>query len=336
VITIIVNNYRLPEGSEIMEETNLIAVPYQAPAPLNINAQNLIDSFFAGKSPKTVEAYKKDLQDFQKFLGEKTEREAATKFVRVSLGEANSIALQYRQHLIERGLQATTINRRLAALRSLTQMARTLGIITWKLEIRNQKTQSYRNTAGPGKTGVQKLREEISRRTDAKGLRDKAILHLLYDLALRRSEVVGLDLADVDSERGTLQILGKGRLQKETLTIPTRTRKILKAWLAVRGGWEGPVFINFHHDGTIKGKRLTSDGLYYIIKHLGKKTGQKVRPHGLRHTSISEAVRKTQAIGMDVTKVMKFSRHKNLNTLQVYVDAVEGAQGEIAELVAMD
>ncbi|MGO9571731.1 MAG: hypothetical protein ACLP5H_29750 [Desulfomonilaceae bacterium] len=56
----------------------------------------------------------------------------------------------------------------------------------------------------------------------------------------------------------------------------------------------------------------------------------------LQHTSISEAVRKTQAIGMDVTKVLKFSRHKNLNTLQVYIDGLEGAQGEIAELVATD
>jgi integrase/recombinase XerC len=239
----------------------------------------------------------------------------------------NIVALQYRKHLLEGGLQATTVNRRLAALRSLSAMARILGMIAWKLEIRNQRTEVYRDTRGPGKTGVQKLREEISRRTDAKGLRDKAILHLLCDLALRRSEVVGVDLEDVDLERGTLQILGKGRLQKEFLTISTRTRKTLKAWMDVRGDWEGPLFVNFHHNGSIKGKRLTSDGLYYVVKHLGKKTGQKVRPHGLRHTSISEAVRKTQAIGMDVTKVMKFSRHKNLNTLQVYVDAVEGAQG---------
>ena len=52
------------------------------------------------------------------------------------------------------------------------------------------------------------------------------------------------------------------------------------------------------------------------------------------HTSISEAVRKVQAVGMDVTKVLQFSRHKDLKTLQVYIDSVEDVQGKIAELVA--
>jgi integrase/recombinase XerC len=158
----------------------------------------------------------------------------------------------------------------------------------------------------------------------------------LFDLALRRSEVVGLDLGDINLTTGTLQVLGKGRLQKETLSLPKRTQEILREWIEARGDFEGPLFLNFHHDSSIRGKRLTADGLYHIIRDLGNRTGQKVRPHGLRHTSISEAVRKSQAIGMDVTKVLKFSRHRNLNTLQVYIDAVENAQGEIAELVAAD
>ena len=104
----------------------------------------------------------------------------------------------------------------------------------------------------------------------------------------------------------------------------------------VQGRWGRPPVHKLPPQRQVNGKRLTCDGLYYVVKDLGTKTGQKVRPHGLRHTSISEAVRKTQSIGMDVTKVLKFSRHKNLNTLQIYIDAVEGAQGEIAELVAMD
>jgi|SRR5271157_2984444 len=321
-----------------MEEKGLIEAPRQPAVSLNaIDTQSLLDSFMSGKSQKTVQAYRSDVQDFQRFVGAETEKEAALRFIAGSLGEANSLALQYRQHLIDRGLQPTTVNRKLSALRSLCDMAYTLGMINWKVRVKNQKIVSaMRDTQGPGKSGVQKLREEIAKRTDAKGMRDKTILHLLYDLALRRSEVVGIDLEDVDLDRGTLHILGKGRLQKEMLTLPTRTRKILKDWMNVRGDWTVPLFVNFHHNGNIKGKRLTPDGLYYIVKNLGKKTGQKVRPHGLRHTSISEAVRKTQAIGMDVTKVLKFSRHKNLNTLQVYIDGVEGAQGEIAELVATD
>lgn len=172
------------------------------------------------------------------------------------------------------------------------------------------------------------------RLSDPKGLRDKVLLHLLYDLALRRAEVVSLDLEDVDLVTGTLRILGKGRLQKERLTLPARTRQVLAEWVEVRGNEDGPLFINFHHAPGIQGKRLSSTSLYRIIRELGTRTGQKVRPHGLRHTSISEAVRRVQAVGMDVTKVLQFSRHKDLKTLQVYIDQVEDAQGKIAELAA--
>lgn len=304
----------------------------------NFQADELVRAFFSGKSPKTIEAYRRDLNDFRVFLQATDMNHVAKIFFSGGLYKANHLALKYRTFLSDdKKLQPTSVNRKLAAIRSFVDMANTLGMITWKIQIKNQKTiSSLHDTAGPGKTGVQILRDESAKRTDPKGLRDRAILHLLSDLALRRAEIVGLDLEDVNLTTGTLRVLGKGRLQKETLSLPKRTAKILLEWIEVRGDFEGPLFVNFHHDDNIQGMRLTSDGLYFIIKDLGAKTGQKVRPHGLRHTAITEAVRKTQAIGMDLTKVLKFSRHKHLNTLQVYIDAVEGAQGEIAELVASD
>ncbi|MGO8880364.1 MAG: tyrosine-type recombinase/integrase [Desulfomonilaceae bacterium] len=326
-----------------MFSKELILSPYtNAEEPVatstNFEADELLQAFFSGKSPKTIEAYKRDLDDFRDFLQATDMNDVARIFFSDGLYKANLIALKYRTFLSEqRRLQPTSVNRKLAAIRSLVDMANTLGIITWKIRIKNQKIfSSLHNTAGPGKTGVQMLRDESAKRTDPKGLRDRAILHLLSDLALRRAEIVGLDLEDTNLGTGTLRVLGKGRLQKETLTLPKRTTKILSEWIVARGDFEGPLFINFHHSDHVQGKRLTSDGLYYMIKNLGKKTGQKVRPHGLRHTAITEAARKTQAIGMDLTKVLKFSRHKYLNTLQIYIDAVEGAQGEIAELVATD
>lgn len=301
-----------------------------------IKTQDLLDAFFSNKSEKTILAYRRDLEEFREFLRARDIDEAARTFLSQGLYNANHVALKYKSHLVEtRKLQPTTVNRKLAALRSLTDMAYTLGMINWKVRVKNQKIESTsRDTRGPGKTGVQKLREEIEKRQDPKGLRDRALLHLLHDLALRRSEVVGLDLEDLDLESGTIRILGKGRLQKETLSLPTRTRKILSEWIAVRGHAEGPLFPNFHHNPNIQGNRLSGTSVYRIIRDLGTQTGQKVRPHGLRHTAISEAVRKVQAVGMDVTKVLQFSRHKDLKTLQVYIDQVENAQGKIAELVA--
>ena len=181
-----------------MYSKELILSPYQkiedsiAP-PTDFQADELLQAFFSGKSPKTIEAYKRDLDDFRRFLGVSDMNDVAKIFFSDGLYKANLIALKYRTFLSEqRRLQPTSINRKLAAIRSFVDMANTLGIITWKIRIKNQKiVSSLHDTAGPGKTGVQMLRDESAKRTDPKGLRDRAILHLLSDLALRRAEIVG-------------------------------------------------------------------------------------------------------------------------------------------------
>src|SRR5208337_3116489 len=113
-----------------MEANGLIQIRQEVPVSLiEMQTKILLEAFYSGKSQRTIEAYKRDWQDFQRFLGAETEREATLNLLGGSLGQANSLALQYRQHLIDRGLQPTTINRKLAALRSLSDMAYTLGMV---------------------------------------------------------------------------------------------------------------------------------------------------------------------------------------------------------------
>lgn len=127
----------------------------------------------------------------------------------------------------------------------------------------------------------------MERRGDKKALRDRAVLRLLYDLGLRRSEVVGLDVDDLDLDAGTVAVLGKGRTQKSSLTLPGPTKEAIRQWLELRGMELGPLFINF--DRARKGCRLTGTSLYRIVRSLGEQVGLRVRPHGLRHTAITEA-----------------------------------------------
>jgi len=117
--------------------------------------------------------------------------------------------LAYRTNLTDRQLSPATVNRRLAALRSLVTLGRTLGLVPWTLEVPGLKTQAYRDTRGPGIKGVRRLLRATTARTDAKGVRDHAIVRLLFDLGLRRAEVVGLDVADVDLELATLAVRGE-------------------------------------------------------------------------------------------------------------------------------
>jgi len=316
-----------------MEETGLIAVPNKGPIALKMDVKALLESFYSGKSQRTIEAYKKDWQDFQRFLGVDSEGEAVDLFLSRSPGEANSIALQYRKSLLERGLQATSVNRRLAALRSLTQMARTTGIITWKLEIKNQKAEPYRDTKGPGLDNFKRILSLTEDRGDIKGIRDKAILRLLFDMGLRRGEVVSLDVEDVDLEGKTIDVLGKGRTQKILLSLPGPTIAALDEWLKVRGDFPGPLFLRLDR-AKKEDTRITGKAVYLLVRRLGEKIGIKTRPHAIRHSAVTEAVKKAQKNGMDLEEVLDFSRHKDVRTLMMYRDRERNVQGKLSELVA--
>ncbi len=299
--------------------------PLAAPSP----ARRLVESFLGGRNPRTLAAYRQDLESFRVFAGAETLNEAAEMLLSRGLGEANALGLAYRTSLVERSLSPATVNRRLAALRSLVRLARTLGLVPWTLEVGSVKSEAYRDTRGPGRTGFRRLLDELDERRDAKGKRDRAVLRLLFDLALRRGEVVSLDFEDVDLEAGTLDVLGKGRTEKSRLTLPEPTKAALVSWLETRGTEPGPLFVNFDHAG--KGRRLTGRSVCRLVRRLGEAAGLKVRPHGLRHAAITEALDLT---GGDVRKVQRFSRHRDLRVLNRYDDNREDLAGEVARLVA--
>ena len=149
----------------------------------------------------------------------------------------------------KRGLPATTINRRLATLRSLVKLANTHGLVTWTLSVKNVPVQPYRDTCGPGRDGFRAMLEAAGAQPGPKGLRDVALLRLLHDLGLRRSEAVRLDIEDVDLPGNRIFLLGRGRSRKEPVSLPEPTRAALAAWLEARGSEPGPLFVNFDRAG---------------------------------------------------------------------------------------
>jgi len=301
--------------------------------PVVAGGDRLLDSFLSGRSERTRKAYTQDIEDFRRWAGCESQSEAVRFFLGSGQGSANGMALDFRNALLEKGLSPSTINRKLAALRSLVKLGRTLGIISWALEIPSLKVEAYRDTSGPGRSGFSSMFSKVRERKDAKGIRDVALLRLLFDLGLRRGEVVSLDLEDVDAENSRLMVMGKGRLQKEALSLPSRTMEALLEWIAVRGLEAGPLFFNL--DRAKKGgKRLSGTSLYRIVRDYGKEVGLKTRPHGIRHTAITEAVKVAHENGIGLDEVLQFSRHKDVKTLMIYRDRERNVQGQLAGLVA--
>lgn len=299
-----------------------------------IDVEQLLKSFLAGRSKLTVKAYSQDLADFRSFTGEPTLDGAARRLLSASHGQANMLALSYKTHLGERKMAPATINRRLAALRSLVHLARTFGMVTWTLEVQNVKGEPFRDTKGPGTQNLARLRLVIEDQIPSKAARESVMVRLLYDLALRCGELVSLDLADVNLNDGTIAVRGKGHHAKQILTMPEPTKLAMETWLKIRGFEPGPLFINF--DRAKKGKRLTTVSVYRIIRDLGREIGIKLRPHGLRHTAITEACKLAQANGYGLEEVLDFSRHsrKSIAILMVYRDQERNIQGKLASMVA--
>lgn len=314
--------------------TDLIALAeLPAVASAGRAQERLLDAFLAGRSVHTMHAYRRDVADFATFLGVPGADLAAQVLVSRAHGDANAIALAYRAHMRERGLSPATINRRLSALRSLVKLANVLGMVSWSLEVDNAKAESYRDTRGPGTDTVKAMIQAAAADRTARGLRDVAILRLLHDLGLRRSEVVGLDLEHVELVgRPRVWILGKGRAQREALTLPAATAKALGRWVEARGSMPGPLLTHIDKHGNARG-RLKGDGLYYVVREYGAKVGVsvKVRPHGLRHTAITCVLDRSNG---DIRAAQRFSRHKDVRTIARYDDNRQDLAGAMASLIA--
>jgi integrase/recombinase XerC len=202
----------------------------------------LVNLFLAGRNPRTLAAYQADLEDFRRYRRAPTLANAAHWLLEDPPIVANEFARIYQSKMIERGLQAATVNRRLATLRSLVKFANTLGLVSWTLSVENVPVPPYRRTGGPDRDEFRAMLEAARAQPGPKGLRDAALLRLLHDLGLRCGEAVRLDIEDVDLPGNRIFILGKARAQQEPVTLPVPTKAALAAWLDVRGPEPGPLF----------------------------------------------------------------------------------------------
>lgn len=298
--------------------------------------QDLLSELLAAKrSVRTRHAYAKDLKDFfETISNSEPTPEMVGYFLRLEQVEAVALVSQYKAKLIERGLKEATVNRRLSAIKALVRYARQLGKCHFTLEeVKNEKVKKYRDTTGISRANYHKLLHEIDRST-LKGVRDYALLRLLWDNALRRGEIESANIGDFDSGAKTLRILGKGRgTEMEIISLANSTVDALCAWLRERNEWnhKAPLFIAL--DPAHRGHRLTGSAMYWIVDRYCKQAGIKkqMSPHRVRHSSITAALDATDG---NVRKVQKLSRHSQIETLLVYDDNRHNDQLEISEILA--
>lgn len=296
--------------------------------------RDIVTELLADKrSVNTRYAYQKDLRDFFASMGRELSPATVAEFLSLTQYEAIALVLKYKAQMIDRGLKEATVNRRLAAIKSLVKHARKVGMCTFSLEdIKGEKAVKYRDTTGVSREVYRAVLAQCDRSAVA-GKRDYALLRLLWDNALRRGEVAKASVRDFNPTNRTLKILGKGKgTQVEVIDLSKPTTEALLEWLATRKPKaDAPLFCSL--DPVKNGHRLTGEGIRKIVVKYCDLAGvnKQMSPHRIRHSSITAALDATDG---NVRKVQKLSRHANLQTLLVYDDNRQKLQMEITELLA--
>lgn len=311
-----------------MEETSL------APTlPRGVTADRLralADDFFGSLTPRTRATYQGNLAAFARFMDAPSVSEAIGTLLRSDAGAAFTILNRWKTDLLASGLSGATVNSRMAAVRSLLGFANDCGLIPWRVKVRKAPSES-KDMRGPSPDQMKALfaacegDEPINRR-------DRALLRLLYNVALRRAEACSLDVGHVDFDRRVLSVLRKGRTVRVDVAMPESVVRALREWIAVRGDAAGALLHNF--DPTAKASvALTDDGVTNILHRIARKAGldpRKVRPHGLRRSGITRAL---VAMNGNITRVMAFSGHKSPAMVIRYNDAQNDVAREVADAV---
>ena len=287
------------------------------------------------RSPNTRRAYERDVNDFfQTMTGNLATPDLVEQFLSMSRPQAVAIVLDYKAMLVTKGLAEATVNRRLAALRSLVKFARRIGKCEWDLgDVEGETIIPYRDVSGVEPFQIAAMFKTPDQTTEA-GKRNYAILLLLWENALRRGEVVSCNVKDFDREARTLTILGKGRgTQKETITLTERATEAIVAALNCRTLplHHEPLFIALSNAHT--GHRLSGEAISYIVQAAAKGAGieKKMSPHRMRHSSITAALEATNG---NVAKVQKLSRHAKVETLMAYEDRRTNQQKEVSDILS--
>jgi integrase/recombinase XerC len=300
-----------------------------SPVSPSIDWDRVLSDWLATKrSPHTQKCYRLDIENFLADLGTEL-----GKFLSLDRFEAYALVSRYKGELIQKGLKSATINRRLAAIKSLVAFSYNCGHCEFMLEaVKGEKLCAYRDTTGIDPEAFKRVLSAIDR-TSLKGIRDYALLMLLWSNALRRSEVSKANIGDFDPAAKTLRIFGKGKgNNSEFVSLGSGTVMAIEAWLEARGETNPDKALFCSVNAGYRDGRLCTQAIYTVVKERCQSAGitKVMSPHRIRHSAITSAL---EATGGDVRRVQKLSRHSSLNTLLIYDDNRRNHQGEVTDIL---
>ena len=268
-----------------------------------------------GLSTNTVDAYRRDLRAYLVFLGKRSLEnpgEIDEKVIRSFLASVS--ASTHGED--EAPYRSASVARRLSAVRSFHRFLLREGATTDNPARAVVQPRVPRGLPRPLSIDDMAALLDAPATGTPEGLRDRAILELLYGAGLRVSELVGLDVDDVDLEEGAVRVLGKGGRERE-VPLGTFGREAVSAYLSrarptiASAGSRGALLLNLR-----SGTRLVRQSVGRIVAAGADAVGidKRVTPHTLRHSFATHLLEG----GADVRVVQELLGHASVATTQVY------------------
>lgn len=247
-----------------------------------------------GLSPRTLEAYGRDLKGLQTFLHDKT--------------PTSSTIVEYFEQLKNRGIASSSICRALVAIKVFYRF------------LKREKRIEVNPTAYLESPKMWQLIPEVMTeaevtqflaapsKDDFIGARDRAMLHLMYASGLRVSELCGLNIGDVSDD--FIRVKGKGGKERIVPVAPVAVQELDYYLVNFRKEGDGPIFI------TQRGTRLSRIGVWERVKYYAEKIGlnKSISPHTLRHSFATHLLEN----GADLRIIQELLGHANIATTDRY------------------
>ena len=258
------------------------------------------------KSMNTVESYKRDVTQYITYLNESGIQDAtlATK----------TTVLSYLLALQKKGKATSTVSRTLASLRSfylfMMQNGRVSSNPTSNLEAPHVEKKAPQILAGDE---VERLLEQPDT-SDNKGVRDKAMLELLYATGIRVSELINLDITDINISMSFIRC--RGGKKERIIPMGNKAKEALENYIKnarvymLKNKNETALFVNCN------GMRLSRQGFWKLIKHYRSAAGiqAEITPHTLRHSFAAHLLEN----GADLHSIQEMMGHADISSTQVY------------------
>lgn len=265
-----------------------------------------------GQSPRTSEEYARDVELFGAFLEPGQPKTAP--FLKLASAMPGDVRRFVMELMGPRKYTPTSVRRKIAALRSYYGLQKREG----------RRPDNPASDVPPPKAPkrlpqvmsepevTRLLRTRVAGKNDFQRLRNSAIMELLYASGIRRAELVGLNLSDVDLERRVMRVIGKGNKQRAVF-LNVSAAEAIRSYLAVR-----PRTVDEALFVSRRKSRLSHRQAWVIFREFAQLSGlaKHVTPHVMRHSFATHLLEN----GADIVTIKELLGHESLSTTQIYTN----------------